>query len=95
LSGNLDHIQVLRESKNKTFSTPSEGGIPWISTGMNYNILDAVSVLHGELRNGMNYKNDLQPYFDALEEKRKRWEVHALMAPTLYDYLRTKYYEGE
>ncbi len=95
LSKNLHHIEILQDAKTKSHYVPREGGIPWISTGMNYHILDDVSIAHGQLRNGMDYAVELQPAFDFLDRRRSGWESHALQAQTLYDYLRTTYYEGE
>ncbi len=92
MSNRLDHIDVLYNAKTTNFQVPTYGGIPWISTGMNYPILDIVSVKHGELKNGMNYKNDLDSYFRELDSKREFWEKNALNSPTLYNYLKKKYH---
>lgn len=92
ISKNLDHIQLLFDSKNKTFRVPEYGGTVWIAAGMNYPILDIVSIKHGELKNGMNYKNDLDSYFRELDYKIEIWEKNALSSPTLLKYLKEKYH---
>jgi tryptophan halogenase len=92
LSKNLDHIEFLSTAKTQSFKVPNYGGIPWISTGMNYPILDTVSIKHGELKNGMNYKNDLDLYFRELDNKISIWKENALNSPTLYEYLKNKYH---
>ena len=62
---------------------------------MNYHILDKVSVLHGELANGMDYKKELNMYFIELDKKRLAWENNALLSPTLYEYLKNRFYKDE
>lgn len=95
LSNNLNHIEDLYNSKVNTFVPFDRGGITWISSGMNYHILDKVSVLHGELANGMDYKKELNMYFIELDKKRLAWENNALLSPTLYEYLKNRFYKDE
>ncbi len=95
LSGNLNHVQDLYREKTHGFVPFDRGGITWVSSGMDYHILDTTSTLHGELMNGMNYAKDLQPYFDELDHRRKAWEHNALLSPTLYSYLKERFYHDE
>lgn len=95
LTGNLDHIQKLYEQKVDGYVPFDRGGITWISSGMNYHILDTVATLHGELANGMNYAKDLKPYFDELDFRRSAWENNALLSPTLYSYLKKRFYNED
>lgn len=86
------HIYNIQNIKNNTFNIPSDGGLSWIVTGMNYMLLDKVSIRIGEIMNGMNYSKDLKEFFDALDKKKDSWESSALLSETSYDYLKRKYY---
>jgi len=87
------HILAVKKAKTYTFVPPERGGLSWITSGLNYHILDDVSVKLGELRNRMNYKNDLEPFFRELEIKKEIWNSNALKSPTMYEYLRDTFYE--
>jgi flavin-dependent dehydrogenase len=86
-------LYQVKTNKTKRFETPSVGGDIWIATGLNYPTLDPVSVRLGEIRNKMNYKEDLSTDFFNLDQKRLTWSARALASPTLYQYLKEKYYE--
>jgi tryptophan halogenase len=87
------HLNIVKNLKTKQFVLPSLGGNNWVSAGMEYFILDDVSVKLGEIRNNMNYHIDLHNVFDHLDQKRNTWNERALSSPTMYEYLRDKYYE--
>jgi len=48
-----------------------------------------------EFVTGQNVAQLLQPTFDLMESRRLLWEKKALKCPTLYEYLKDKYYEGK
>jgi tryptophan halogenase len=89
----LSHLNTVKNIKTKTFDIPALGGNNWISVGMNYFLLDDVSIKLGEIKNHMNYKKDLSTDFIHLDEKRIIWNNRALNSPTMYEYLKDKYYE--
>jgi hypothetical protein len=86
------HLYSIQKIKTTDFNIPVSGGITWITSGMNYMLLDDVSVRLGEIANGMNYKKDLEPYFNNLDTKKGRWSLSAKNSPSLCDYLKNKYY---
>jgi tryptophan halogenase len=87
------HIKNTVDIKTKTFTPPYLGGLSWISTGMNYLLLDDISIMIGEIENKMDYKKDLVQYFNNLDNKKIIWEQEALTSPTMYEYLKKKYYD--
>jgi hypothetical protein len=87
------HIKNTVNIKTKTFTPPYLGGLSWISTGMNYLLLDDISIMIGEIQNKMDYKKDLVQYFNNLDNKKMIWEQEALTSPTMYEYLKKKYYD--
>jgi tryptophan halogenase len=87
------HILSLKKAKTHTFVPPGAGGVSWISSGLHYHILDEVSVKLGELKNRMNYKVDLDPFFKELDIKKQIWAKNALESPTMYRYLKETFYE--
>jgi hypothetical protein len=87
------HILALKKAKTRTYVPPGAGGISWISSGLNYHILDEISVKLGELKNRMDYKKDLEPFFKELDAKKEVWRNNALNSPSMYEYLRDTFYE--
>lgn len=66
-------------------------GITYISTGMNYGLFDRVD-------QKLNiFNRNVKPYVDAnvakFAEKKARWAKAAEKSPSLYQYLKEKYYE--
>lgn len=86
------HIYDIQNIKTNDFNPPVAGGVTWITSGMNYMLLDDVAIRLGEITNKMNYKKDLDPYFQKLEEKKKRWKSASLSSKTITQYLKDKYY---
>ena len=86
-------IYKIVESKTVSSDPPFFGGITWISSGMNYFMLDHVSSRLGEIRNHMDYSKELINFFDNLENKRMSWEYAALESKTMFQYLKDKYYQ--
>lgn len=86
-----NQLHKVKTAKTKHFGVPPTG-ITWISSGMNYHLLDDVSVRLGEIGNRANYRIDLDPAFKYLNAKRENWNEEALKSPTLYSYLKEKYH---
>lgn len=88
-----NRLEEVRLNKTRNFYAPEIGGTTWITSGMNYHLLDNVSIRLGEIKNNMNYKTDLDANFKNLELKQKSWEDESLQSPSMYEYLKLKYYE--
>jgi hypothetical protein len=86
------HLYLLQRIKTSTFDLPVTGGITWITSGMNYMLLDDVAIKIGEISNKINYKKELDVYFNLLDEKKNRWSKEAAKSQSLYKYLSKKYY---
>jgi len=91
VSSKMDNLDTLYEAKTNTFNPPSSGGLAIISAGMNYPILDPVSVTIGGIMNQMDYKIVLAANWKALEDNRIRWMDEAENSETLLTYLQNKY----
>jgi hypothetical protein len=87
------HIYDIYNIKENTFNPPTQGGISWIVTGMNYMLVDSVSLRLGEIKNKIKYKEYLQDSFKKLEIKKKRWSDASENSKSINDYLKEKYYE--
>jgi tryptophan halogenase len=90
LSNRLEQVRV---TKTRTFGPPTIGGTTWISTGMNYPLMDKVAIRLGEIKNLMDYKAELNNDFNNLKQKQTYWENESLSSLSLHDYLKNKYYE--
>lgn len=85
----------LERLKSETGKLPLEGGLAWISVGMNFLIIDDVAMKINEYRSGTSHKILFEPYFRSMDNRKKLWEKKALKCPTLYEYLKYKYYGGK
>jgi len=79
----------LQEDKMFNFRTPDIGGITWVSVGMNYFILDKVTVDLREKYQKVSLKKQMDPIFRMFEERKTRWLEAAKNQPSLYQYLKT------
>jgi hypothetical protein len=86
------HIYDIQNIKENTFNPPIVGGITWITAGMNYMLLDDISIKLGEINNKMNYRKDMQQYFDYFEIKKNKWSQFSKNSSSLYKYLKEKYH---
>jgi flavin-dependent dehydrogenase len=89
------HTFNLKNAKTRTFIPPSVGGITWISSGMNYNILDEVSIKLGEIMDNSDYKSSMENFFKNLDKKRFLWNNAAEKMPSMNEYLLNKYYNNK
>ena len=92
LAASKDHLEGVYDAKMSTFNPPTRGGLTLIAVGMNYQLLDPISISLGEIKNNMNYKTDLAANFRDLDSKRAVWAAAADRADTLLEYLRKKYH---
>jgi hypothetical protein len=79
-------------SKSISGNIKDNGGINYISIGMNYPVFDKVffdvAKKHFKIDLENTYKND----FNSMELNRKKWINNAESSETLYEYLKNKYY---
>jgi hypothetical protein len=88
-----NHLLETQRARTLSHLPPNLGGITWITSGMNYMVLDPVSVRLAEISDKINCKKDLKEMFLILDKKRKSWENFALECETTTDYLKRKYHE--
>lgn len=86
------HINNLYDIKYISHRIPSNSAIPWIATGMNYMLLDDISINLGQIENKMNYLEDFKPYFIKMDSKKTEWSNIAKESPSTFNYLKEKYY---
>jgi tryptophan halogenase len=81
----------LAHRKMFTGTAPLEGGITRIAAGMNYDILDKITITTEQNRNGRDYKEQFANSFAMFEKKKAYWSKMAEKEPTLYQYLKQLY----
>jgi tryptophan halogenase len=81
----------LAHRKMFTGTAPLEGGITRIAAGMNYDILDKITITVEQNRNGRNYEEQFAGSFAMFEKKKAYWSKMAEKEPTLYRYLKQLY----
>jgi hypothetical protein len=81
----------LQHRKMFTGTASLDGGITRISTGMNYPILDPITIAYEQLRDEEDYKDKYAESFAIFEKKKAYWNDVAKDEPTLYEFLKNKY----
>jgi flavin-dependent dehydrogenase len=89
-----NHFVNLLKEKTFSFSPPMGGCGSWVTSGMNYFILDNISTKLGEIENKMNYREQLDESFSFLDEKRNYWDFVAKNSMSIKKYLENKYYNN-
>lgn len=83
----------LQHMKMFTNRVPQFAGITRISTGMNYPILDPVTIRQYEIRDKVNHSKVFKESFETFEKKKMYWNTLADFEPTLYQYLKDNIYK--
>ena len=83
----LQHIKMF------TNRAPMSAGITRIAVGMNYPLLDNITRIHQENRDGIDYKEKYKESFETFEKKKEYWAKLAESEPTLYQYLKDNIYK--
>lgn len=81
----------LNHRKMFSGTTPLDAGITRIAVGMNYPILDRITIQYEQNRETEEYNNRYAESFEMFEKKKAYWERCAEQEPTLFEYL-TKMY---
>lgn len=83
------------ENKTKFFYSPTSGGFTWISAGMNYPMLDSVSIKLGEIESGEDYRETMREYFNLLDYRKNKWNSFAKSAPSLKKFMEENIYKDQ
>lgn len=90
-SSHLYQIQNIKVNNENLVN----GGITWISAGMNYPLLDDISIKLSSISNKINYKEEMKRFFYNIDSKKNIWSENAKKSEKTYDYLKRKYYGGK
>lgn len=86
------HINKLYGIKYKTHDLIGSAAIPWIATGMNFMLLDDISLRLGEIENGIKYSEEFKPFQIKMDTRKIEWSKIAKYYPSSAEFLRQKYY---
>ncbi len=90
---NFSHLNDIATIKmNYLSNMPLRGGNSWITTGMNYFILDSVSLSFSDMMYGKLDPEKTKIVFENLDNNKKIWEKQALESETPYQYIKRKYH---
>lgn len=67
----------------------------WVGVGMHFYTVDRVYIKIREFVSNTKMIDLFNPIFKLMDNRRSVWEKKALSCPTLYEYLKHKYYEGK
>lgn len=89
----ITEFQELQNRKMFQHDFDESAGMTYVATGMDYDILDAVS--HTWIKNyyDIDFKKDLENSKRIIENKRNRWELQSRNSPSLYDFMTTNFYK--
>lgn len=95
-SKEIDAHRQLANAKYYGINTiDDESGIVWIAGGMNYFILDKITIDYKEFYNYTNLKKIMRPYFQAMDRNKRNWRTIADTKPDLIDFLKSEIYNQE
>jgi hypothetical protein len=81
----------LAHRKMITGNVPLDAGITRIAAGMNYPILDAITIAYEQIRKETPYEEKFAKSFETFEKKKAWWKKSAESELTLYEYLKKMY----
>lgn len=82
----------LEKRKTYTNIVKMDEGAAWISTGMNFLVLDKMAQIYIEHNNRVDHKTMFEPYFKAQEFAKHRWLEAAKKELTHYEFLKKYIY---
>jgi hypothetical protein len=68
-------------------------GIPWISVGMNYPVLDTVDQQLHEFNDQIDHRTAWVSNFSMYDERKIKWKYAARFETSLYSYLKKNIYK--
>lgn len=83
----------LQHMKMFTNQVPTFAGITRISVGMNYPILDPITIRGYEIRDKVSHAEVFEKSFADFEKKKMYWNMLADYEPTLFQYLKKHIYK--
>lgn len=86
------NIRRVVDAWSRDVPTHPNDAANWISGGFGYRALNSVSILQGQIRHGLDYKEYLNSVFSLLDNKKELWNEAALLSPTLSDYIQERYH---
>jgi len=92
ISSHLYDVQKIKTSLS--LEAPEMGGITWICAGMNYFLLDEVSLRLGEIMSKRNYGEEFEKSIEFLEQRKNKWDSLAKNSLSTEEYLENKYYKN-
>lgn len=91
-----DTFQGFKDLKDrKMFSNriPFTSGITFISTGMNYPIIDSITLRLRENRDKISYKEKFSESFKMFEKKKNYWSEQAKKELSVYEFLKRRIHD--
>ncbi len=90
----LSHLNTVADLGfrvgNRTM--PQRGGNSWISVGMNYFLVDKISLTLLDIMQGPQDSQKIEDIFKKLDNNKKNWDSQALGSETSYEYIKRKYH---
>jgi hypothetical protein len=83
---------VSRAKMNEIGTMPLRGGNSWITTGMNYFLVDEISLSLANIKQGLLDPEKTKMVFENLDKNKRIWEKQALESETSYEYIKRKYH---
>jgi hypothetical protein len=78
----------ISHKKHYTSVLDPKAGVTYVSIGMNYLVMDKVTMKTNEFWTLDTYKNDYQNSFIRMDINKKNWQTFAIEQPSLYKYLK-------
>jgi tryptophan halogenase len=69
-------------------------GSVYVTTGMNYPMMDSIAQTIGEIQDNFTHKEHVFEMSKNLDKNKTRWMIAAKKSPTLYEYLKKNFYSN-
>ena len=70
-------------------------GITYIATGMNLNMMNIARAKADYFGTGIPLGHSAFQFNSVWESRKQKWKNNAINAPSLYEYLKNNYFDGE
>lgn len=92
----VDSFHNMTKRFMETWSHPyDEAGIPFISTGMNISMINSRRIDSMKFRNNIDFYSEIISITNSWEIRKARWKKNAELEPTLFQYLKEKFYKNQ
>jgi tryptophan halogenase len=90
-----EFINVANAKSNVGEGLPITAGSTYVTTGMNYPVMDLIAQKIGEIQDNVGHAEYVVQVSSIMDRNKARWMIAANSAPSLYQWLKDNIHKGE